>query len=130
MAPRILVCGGRDFRDWRFLADTLDRICEERGWQYEPDADGNTMPLVEIINGGARGADLLAEDWAISRWCKTTAYPADWARWGNAAGPIRNKQMLDEGKPDLIIAFPGGRGTHDMVSIARARGIEVLEVTK
>lgn len=55
------------------------------------------------------------------------AFPADWHRDGKAAGPIRNRRMLLEGMPDLVVAFPGGRGTADMVRRARAAGIEVVE---
>jgi len=52
---------------------------------------------------------------------------ANWAELGRKAGPIRNQQMLDEGKPNLVVAFPGGRGTADIVRRARAAGIEVVE---
>jgi len=47
---------------------------------------------------------------------------------GRAAGPVRNAQMLAEGKPDFVVAFPGGRGTADMCKQARARGVKVVEV--
>jgi hypothetical protein len=57
-------------------------------------------------------------------------YPADWAKHGRAASPIRNQQMLDEGRPNLVVAFPGGRGTADMVRRARSAGVEVIEVDK
>ena len=56
-------------------------------------------------------------------------YRADWEGLGRKAGPIRNQQMLDEGKPDLVVAFPGGRGTANMMRIAREAGIEVIEVS-
>ncbi len=56
-------------------------------------------------------------------------YEADWHEHGRAAGPIRNARMIAEGRPDLVIAFPGGRGTADMVSRARKAGIEVREVS-
>jgi hypothetical protein len=55
-------------------------------------------------------------------------FPAQWDRYGEAAGPIRNAWMLEFGKPDLVVAFPGGRGTADMISKARKAGIEVCEV--
>ena len=58
-----------------------------------------------------------------------TVFQADWAGLGRKAGPIRNKLMLDEGKPDLVVAFPGGRGTAHMTRIARGAGIEVIEVS-
>lgn len=76
-----------------------------------------------------RGVDEAAIDWAVVNWCVFQEFPPDWDKYGNAAGPIRNQQMLDEGKPDLVVAFPGGRGTADMVNKARKAGIEVIEVT-
>lgn len=53
-------------------------------------------------------------------------FPADWDRYGKAAGGIRNSQMLIEGKPDLVVAFPGGNGTRDMVLKARKAGIRTI----
>lgn len=54
---------------------------------------------------------------------------ADWSKYGKAAGPMRNQKMLDEYKPDLVVALPGGRGTADMVSRARVAGVEVIEAS-
>lgn len=59
---------------------------------------------------------------------KHLPFEADWHTHGRAAGPIRNRRMIEEGKPDLVVAFPGGRGTANMVNQARAAGIEVREV--
>lgn len=70
----------------------------------------------------------MAAQWAQRRGIASTAYEADWAHEGRAAGPIRNMRMLDEGIPDLVVAFPGGRGTANMVRQAKERGFEVLEV--
>ena len=53
-------------------------------------------------------------------------YPADWKKYGKSAGPLRNQRMIDEGKPDLVVAFPGGVGTADMISRAKAYNISVL----
>ena len=124
----ILVCGGRDFLDKGSVVNELDGICEERGWITEPSEDGNYLPSVKIITGGAFGADRLAEDWAIINYCPLQVFPADWKSHGRAAGPRRNAQMLSAGKPDVVMAFPGGRGTADMVAKARAAGVEVIEV--
>ena len=55
-------------------------------------------------------------------------YPAPWKRFGPSAGGIRNQQMLDEGKPDLVVAFPGGKGTADMVRRAENAGVKVIKV--
>jgi hypothetical protein len=78
-----------------------------------------------IIHGGARGADSMAGEFANETGIEEIVFPADWKMYGRRAGPIRNQQMLDEGKPDLVVAFPGGRGTADMVGRARTAGIEV-----
>ena len=84
-----------------------------------------------IITGGASGADEVAQDWAIVNWCQFETYPVtpeEWARLGKKAGPLRNARMLAEGKPDLVLAFPGGTGTADMVSKAKAAGVPVREI--
>jgi hypothetical protein len=67
---------------------------------------------------------LLAGAWAA---IEVEVYRADWAKHGRSAGPIRNQRMLSDGKPDKVMAFPGGRGTRGMIALARAAGVEVLE---
>jgi hypothetical protein len=113
---RILVCGGREFNDSELLWSELDKIVQSVG------------TLSTIISGMARGADTLAVDYALANSLPIRKYPADWDRHGKAAGFIRNQQMLDEGNPDLVVAFPGGRGTADMVRRARKAGVEVRVV--
>jgi hypothetical protein len=54
---------------------------------------------------------------------------ADWGQYGAPAGPIRNKTMLTQGRPDVVLAFPGGTGTADMKRQARRAGVRVVEVT-
>lgn len=110
----MLVCGGRDFADEALLFAELDAI-----------------PRVDVvISGCARGADTLGERWAEARGKSIERFPADWDLHGRAAGPIRNQLMLDEGKPDLVVAFPGGRGTAHMVRIATQAGIRVREISR
>ena len=110
---RILVCGGRDFADSAFLFGVLDMEAEQN-------------PVVRIIQGGANGADKLARMWCISRFVTYEHFPADWSKHGKAAGPIRNQQMIDEGKPTKVFAFDGGRGTADMIRRAKTAGIPVF----
>lgn len=113
---RVIVCGGRDFRDIDLLENTLDRIHAERG------------PILHLWHGNARGADCLASYWARRKeGVREHATPANWSKYGLRAGPIRNQNMLGQ-KPDLVIAFPGGKGTADMVKRAKAAGVEVIEV--
>ena len=114
---RVLVCGGRDFDDYNLLADTLLGLLEQYGSKD-----------VIFISGRARGADSLGEWFAKANNYELLVFPADWGKFGKAAGFIRNQQMIDEGKPDLVVAFPGGRGTQDMVKRAKKHGIKVDEV--
>jgi hypothetical protein len=111
---RLVVCGGRDFDDAEFLFRTLDALHREHRFR-------------EFMQGGARGADALAKEWAMTKAdLKCFEIKADWKRYGSAAGPIRNQQMLDWG-PDLVVAFAGGTGTAGMVALARAAGVPVIE---
>lgn len=113
----IIVCGGREYQDANVVDMALDSAYIEFG-------------SLHIIQGGAKGADLLAKQWAIRRNQQVTTVPADWTTHGRSAGPIRNQIMLDRFKPDLVIAFPGGRGTFDMVTRARKADVPVRVVEK
>jgi hypothetical protein len=107
---RVLVCGGRDYEDYATAYAVLDEIQPR---------------MIRLMSGGATGADTIARHWAISRGVLFDVYEAEWKLYGRSAGPRRNQRMLDEGKPNLIVAFPGGRGTADMLSRARAAGVPV-----
>ena len=115
MEQRVLVCGGRNYDD----ADRVNMILDHAH---------RMNPVVCLIHGASRGADMLAADWAISRDIPCHAYPADWDSDGKAAGPIRNQKMLDLGKPHMVIAFPGGKGTADMIRRAERAGVPVVTV--
>lgn len=114
---RVLVCGGRDYGDRRAVEGGLEKLWHIYG-------RGEFV----VIQGGATGADYLARQWCVMRQIPYETYPADWKHLGRAAGPLRNARMLDEGRPDLVIAFPGHKGTADMVRRARAANVEVVEV--
>jgi hypothetical protein len=109
---RLIVCGGRDFEDYPKLYEKLNWISRRR-------------KITCIIQGEARGVDRLAKQWAEYVGVECLSFPANWDLYGNSAGPIRNKQMIDEGKPDAVVAFKGGRGTANMVFQAKQRGIYV-----
>lgn len=111
---RILVCGSRHFTGWELLCKTLN--------EYDI-KNSNSC----IISGGARGTDMLGERYAEFYNIPFEVYEADWNKHGKAAGSIRNKQMLDEGKPDLVIAFlaPNSRGTKNMIAQATKAGVPV-----
>ena len=137
----VLVCGGRDYGDvvtkgklpekveeYRNVFRVLDSFAVENSIYFLP--VDNWLPSdIEIISGMARGADSVAVDWAVVNWCKVHEYPARWKEYGKRAGILRNKQMLEEGKPDVVIAFPGGKGTANMIKIAEEAGVRVVRVT-
>ena len=112
---RVLVCGGRRFSDRALLEATLDRLHRAR-------------PFAVVIEGDARGADRMAGAWAEARGIDHLVFRADWDHLGTKAGPTRNRQMLEKGKPDLVVAFPGRHGTAHMTRIAKAAGVEVIAI--
>lgn len=108
MIYRFLVTGGRDFQNPAMVRLALQ-----------------AMPInATLVHGAARGADSLAaaqwEAWGGA----TEPFPADWDKHGKAAGPIRNQEMLQSGI-DHLIAFPGGRGTADMVRRCERAGVPI-----
>lgn len=106
---KTIVAGGRDYRlslsDYHYL---------------------DTLGITEVVSGGARGADEGGEAWARSRGIPVKRFPADWRRYGKSAGMIRNGEMADYA--ERLVAFPGGRGTQNMVEQALERGLPVLVV--
>lgn len=118
---KVLVTGGRNYRDIKRLFAVLD-------------ATHAQTPITLIIEGGAvkidldksrHGADAYARQWAEARGIAFKEYKANWQQYGGAAGPMRNQQMLDEGHPDLVIAFPGGKGTASMVERTKRAGVAI-----
>lgn len=83
-------------------------------------------PITELMQGGATGVDTFAREWAATKpGILRYVCRADWDQYGRAAGPIRNKRMLEWG-PKMVISFPGGAGTADMVRQATEAGVMVL----
>jgi hypothetical protein len=113
---RLLVCGDRDWSDFKLLVEVLDGFGNQYLWDFV------------LVHGATRGADMMADDWAKARDIPVDAFPAHWDQYGNAAGPIRNKEMLASGL-DLVVAFHDdirhSKGTRHMVQIARAAGVPV-----
>lgn len=103
---KVLVCGGRSYADREFVFEMLDKLHAEHSFSA-------------LIHGGAHGADGYAGEWAVERKVVCRVYPANWTKYGNMAGPLRNKQMLETEQPQMVVAFPGGPGTQDMVRRAK-----------
>lgn len=107
----LLITGGRDFTDAAYVGRILSVVHRR-------------CAFTAIRQGTARGADQLAAEWGWDHGIAVQSYPAEWEKWGKRAGFIRNQEMIDGGvRPWACIAFPGGRGTADMVSRVQRAGI-------
>ena len=119
-----LICGGRDFCDERWMEAHIERmvtLCESRSKEFV------------VVEGAARGADLLAGSTARSRKLRVVEIPADWERLGKRAGFARNELMasfllreIRNGASGDVVAFPGGRGTQHMRDHSRSVGLKVF----
>jgi YspA, cpYpsA-related SLOG family len=114
---RLSICGGRNLDEMKAMGVILEWI-----------SNYPSGTVKHIIQGGARGADRAARTVADALSIPQTQYDADWEKYGKSAGPIRNRIMLTEGKPDVILALTGGRGTANMIEIGREAGIPVFEL--
>lgn len=108
---RVIIAGGREYQLSADDRAVLDRL-------------RTSLPISEVVCGMARGADLGGRDWALAKGIPVREFPADWHGLGRKAGPIRNQAMADYA--EALIAFPGGKGTADMVTKATARGLKVI----
>lgn len=111
-ALRVLVTGGRDFTDTALAMEVMCRLTSEH-------------VVTALIHGNSRGADRMTANFAVGYGIPLVPVDADWTRHGRAAGPIRNREMLALA-PDVVIAFPGGDGTVDMVRQAQRAGVRVV----
>ncbi len=115
---RVLVCGGRTYDDQQKVDQTLSRLHRR-----------SRIDL--IIHGAQKGADTLASEWAKRNGVPELPFPVsdeEWKRIGKSAGPARNQRMLDIGRPNLCVSFPGGRGTADMVARASLVGLPTMQI--
>jgi hypothetical protein len=99
---KTIVAGSRLFNDMGILHHVLHDIVP---WD-----------ITVVISGRAQGADMLGEQWAEFNNVPLIRFPADWDKFGKAAGPIRNKEMADHG--DALVAFldvKGSTGTANMI---------------
>ena len=131
----ILVCGGRSYgrvppgildeqRDRQAAIASAERARLYRVLEHAPERLGMTR----LVCGDQTGADFYAVEWAKEALMPFHVYPADWDQHGPKAGPLRNQQMLEQESPAAVIAFPGSKGTRNMVSLAERAGVRVIKV--
>lgn len=111
----IIVCGDRHWDDEAMIRDVLERIIGKEHIKL-------------VVDGAAKGADSLAHKVAKAMGLATHRVRAEWQKYGAAAGPIRNRRMLNEQSPDLVIAFhddlSSSKGTKDMLKAASKAHVE------
>ncbi len=115
---RVLICGSRNWKE-----DDVPPECRIEAYIK------TLPPNAVIIHGAAPGADMTADRIARERGHTVIEFKANWNLYGAAAGPIRNHEMMDVGKPDKVVAFHEdivhSKGTKDMINIARKAGLPV-----
>lgn len=109
---KVIIAGSRTFDNYHLLQSECDKILQGED-------------QVEIVSGGARGADKMGEVYAKSKGYSLKIFPADWNQFGKSAGYIRNKQMAEYS--DCLIAFWDGisRGTSNMIQLAKENNLSV-----
>jgi hypothetical protein len=123
MTLRILITGSREWTGRTAIRRALEAVLEQcAGDCFEHISE------VTVVHGAARGADRIAGEVATELGCTVEVHPANWDRYGKAAGPIRNLEMIRQGA-DVCLAFPLGpsRGTRHAMAAARAAGITVQD---
>lgn len=111
---RIAITGGRDYTNWVCLTEQMDA---HFSWDDQL-----------LVGDCPTGADLMARCWAEGREIPMALYEAEWEKYGLRAGPLRNEEMIVGGSAELLLAFPGGKGTASATGIARRAGIEIIVV--
>ena len=111
---KVVIAGCRDFFNYQFVEQTLDKIFQEEPF---------TNQTIEIVSGNARGVDILGEKYAQNYNLPVHRFPAQWDKFGKAAGPIRNKRMAEIA--DYVIVFWDGRsrGTKNMIETCQQLGV-------
>jgi hypothetical protein len=110
---RLAVVGSRSCEDYELVSGFLGHFI-------------NQKPI--IVSGGAKGVDSLAERFADENELKKKIYKADWSKYGRAAGPIRNQQIVDNANAMIAFATKDSKGTKNSVKLAVKKGIPVLVV--
>ena len=130
MHYRIIIAGGREFNDYELLRKTLNEYFEST-LNVEPVVTERGSLCIEIISGGAKGADSLGEKYAEEYRIPVIRYPADWKKYGRAAGPKRNEEMAraaaTDGISGVLFAFWNGTssGTANMIKTAEKYKLDV-----
>lgn len=103
---KLAVIGSRNYNDYETLCLSIGELLK-------------TKKIDTIVSGGATGADALAKLYAEAHGIDFVEFLPDWATYGRAAGPIRNKQIIEY--CDEVLAFWNGesKGTKSAINLAK-----------
>jgi hypothetical protein len=110
---KVIIAGWREFTDY----ELLNRTMESCGF-----------PVTEVVSGKARGADTLGERWANENGIPVKPFPANWDRYGDAAGSVRNEEMARYGEALVAFLAKESKGTKDMIRVAKRYKLKVKVV--
>ncbi len=115
---KVIIAGGRDLHDHNLVTAAMNKFA----------LDGHVV--TEVVSGGAKGIDLLGERWAVGHGLPVRVFPADWGKYGRAAGPRRNETMAFYA--DFLVAVWDGEstGTKHMIAtmFALKKGVLIWRV--
>lgn len=112
---KIIIAGGRDFNDYELLERNALRLI-------------STLPGgrdIQIVSGGAKGVDAMGERFAQENDLEVVLFPADWEKYGRAAGPKRNAQMAEYATHLLSFWNGESKGTKSMISLAKKKNLKI-----
>jgi hypothetical protein len=111
---KVIIAGGRNIKDYNLVVAAI----EESGWKDQ---------ITEVVSGGADGVDKLGERWAMDNLLYVRRFNADWKRWGNRAGPIRNLEMAKYADALILVWDGESKGSKSMKRHAENEGIPIYE---
>jgi hypothetical protein len=110
---KLIIAGSREFNNYSFLKDKIDFLLK------------NVVEDVEIVSGAARGADTLGEQYARENNLNVKLFPADWKKYGNSAGFIRNEEMANYANACVVFWMNNSKGTKHMIDLSQKHNLKL-----
>ena len=107
---RTIIAGSRSINDY----EALCKAVQESGFEISC-----------VLSGAAAGVDALGERFALEHNIPIERFPADWKRFGRAAGPVRNRILAQHAKALIALMHPNSTGTRNMIQTAHQAGLKV-----
>lgn len=116
---KLIIAGTRSFNDYQLLENSIIPMFLHIS---------HLEDIEEVVSGCCSGADQLGEKWGKALYKKITRFPADWKKYGKAAGPIRNRQMAEYADQAIVFWDGSSKGALNMIQTMRELGKPVYVV--